>query len=59
MSEIKKISEEIKTIEGVENNDSIKELVNEGNLSELAEVIQKIVEKLDEIIIKINESWVY
>tara|TARA_Y100000401_G_C8323249_1_gene226672 strand:+ start:2681 stop:2851 length:171 start_codon:yes stop_codon:yes gene_type:complete len=56
MSEIKKISEEIKTIEGVENNDSIKELVNEGNLSELAEVIQKIVEKLDEIIIKINES---
>ena len=59
MSEIKKISEEIKTIEGVENNDSIKELVNEGNLSELAEVVQKIVEKLDEIIIKINESWVY
>lgn len=56
MADIEKISEEIKTIEGVENNDSIKQLVNEGNLSELAEVIKKIVEKLDEIIIKINEN---
>lgn len=53
---IEKVSEEIKTIENVSNNDSIKELVKDGSLPELAEVIIKMIEKLDELTDKINSE---
>ncbi len=52
---IEKISEEIKSVETVEDNDSIKVLVNKGELENLAEVIKKIIEKLDEVIQKLND----
>ena len=52
---IEKISEEIKSIENIENNDDIKTLVNKGELENLAEVIKKIIEKLDDVIQKLND----
>ena len=54
MADIEKISETIKTVENVTNNDSIRQLVQEGNITELAEVVKKLVEKVDELVIEVN-----
>ena len=51
---IEKISEEIKSIETVEDNNSIRTLIDKGELENLAEVIKKIIEKIDEISEKVN-----
>lgn len=49
MADIKKITEEITDL-----NIDVKESLLEGNYPEIVKVLEKIIEKLDEIVDKVN-----